>query len=143
MTKSTIWVILGFIVGLIIVVVYMAFFPKSAIKRAPESTLVDFVEVEGEPENEEEEITIKMSEYMYSPAVVTIDSGDSYNLKLKNFGFTNHNFVIDELDIYSTTVSPGKEEVISITVDEPGEYTFYCSISDHRDNGMEGVLIVK
>ena len=25
---------------------------------------------------------------------------------------------------------------------EPGEYTFYCSVDSHRDQGMEGTIVV-
>lgn len=41
----------------------------------------------------------------------------------------------------SDTVTAGKA---SVTADlEPGEYTFYCPVGDHRAQGMEGTLTVK
>lgn len=41
----------------------------------------------------------------------------------------------------SETVTGGETE---LTVDlEPGEYTFYCPVGQHRQNGMEGTLTVE
>jgi plastocyanin len=41
----------------------------------------------------------------------------------------------------SETITGGETE---LTVDlEPGEYTFYCPVGQHRENGMEGTLTVE
>jgi plastocyanin len=41
----------------------------------------------------------------------------------------------------SETVTGGETE---LTVDlEPGEYTYYCPVGQHRQNGMEGTLTVE
>jgi plastocyanin len=41
----------------------------------------------------------------------------------------------------SETVSGGKASVTAEL--EPGEYTFYCPVGNHRDGGMEGTLTVE
>ena len=41
----------------------------------------------------------------------------------------------------SETITGGETD---LTVDlEPGEYTFYCPVGQHRQNGMEGTLTVE
>ena len=41
----------------------------------------------------------------------------------------------------SETVTAGKTSVTAEL--EPGEYTFYCPVGNHRDGGMEGTLTVE
>ena len=89
------------------------------------------------------EVTVKMSEYMFSPSIISIDTHEDIVFNLKNLGFTTHSFVVEELGINSGVIPPGVSKTITFSTEEPGEYEFYCNIGSHRDNGMEGVLIVK
>jgi plastocyanin len=65
------------------------------------------------------------------------------------FEFTNqanipHDFKIekDGEDVGGTEVVTG--DTAEATVDlEAGEYTFYCPVGEHRQNGMEGTLTVE
>jgi plastocyanin len=50
---------------------------------------------------------------------------------------------LDELDAH---VAADADETATggfNTGDEPGTYTYYCSVAGHRDAGMEGELIVE
>jgi plastocyanin len=60
------------------------------------------------------------------------DSGLPHNVTVEGPGVDNEG---------TDTISEGST---SITLDlQPGEYTFYCSVDSHRDQGMEGTLVVK
>ena len=65
------------------------------------------------------------------------------------FAFTNqadipHDFKIekDGEDVGGTEVVTKSEEEVNVDL-EPGTYTFYCSVGDHREEGMEGELTVE
>jgi plastocyanin len=62
--------------------------------------------------------------------------------------FTNdtgfpHNVTIEGGSADGEATDTISEGDASLTVDlEAGEYTYYCSVDDHRDDGMEGTLVV-
>jgi plastocyanin len=144
MSKTTVWVLLGFILGIGVVAIYMVTNPRQSVKPTPVGTPVASEDVEEDVSDEDAyEVSIKMSEYNISPSIISIDAHKDTTFILKNLGFTTHNFVVEELDIYSGVIPPGESKTITFTAEEPGEYDFYCSIGNHRDNGMEGILIVK
>ena len=65
------------------------------------------------------------------------------------FAFTNqadvpHDFKIekDGEDVGGTEVITKSEEELNVAL-EAGTYTFYCSVGDHRADGMEGELTVE
>lgn len=143
MSKSVVWIVLGFIVGIGVVAVYMVSNPKQSVQTPTENS-DESEELDEEVKNEDAiEVTVKMSEYIISPSVISIEEDSDTTFVIKNLGFTTHNFVSEELGIYSGVIPPGESKTITVMADEPGEYDFYCSIGDHRNNGMEGVLIVK
>jgi plastocyanin len=55
-----------------------------------------------------------------------------------------HDFCLerDGEDVGCTDVISGDTDVLEADL-ESGEYTFYCSVSGHREGGMEGTLTVK
>ena len=53
-------------------------------------------------------------------------------------------FDSEELQGVVVGVGPGKTRVIAFPApEEPGEYSYYSSMSDHRDRGAEGTLVVR
>ena len=61
---------------------------------------------------------------------VAFSSGDQF-----------HDFVIDKVDGI-VEANAGDTETAGFRIDEPGDYTFYCSVPGHRQGGMEGTLTV-
>ena len=65
-------------------------------------------------------------------------------VELDNPSSTPHNVVIEgpDGDVGGTDVVTGDTTSADVEL-EPGDYVFYCSVSGHRDAGMEGDLTVE
>lgn len=90
----------------------------------------------------ETDYSITLSNFTFSEDVIEVKAGETIKVYLETTQGT-HDFVIDELNVQSTTLNTGASEVIEITApaDAAGkEFAFYCSIGKHRENGMEGIL---
>ena len=62
-----------------------------------------------------------------------------FTITITNNGNSEHDFVIDELDVNSGPIAAG--ESVTVTINAPaGDYTYYCSVPGHRPAGMEGTL---
>ena len=53
-----------------------------------------------------------------------------------------HDFTIDDIDVH-VAADGGETAEGGLRADEPGEYTFYCTVAGHREAGMEGTLVVE
>jgi uncharacterized cupredoxin-like copper-binding protein len=79
----------------------------------------------------------------YQAAAATAEAG-SLTLNSKNDSGTDHNIAVEGpgVDEQGPVVKGGKVSTVKVTL-KPGEYTFYCSVSGHREGGMLGKLTVK
>ncbi len=78
----------------------------------------------------------------WEPGELSAQAG-SVTVKLVNESDTPHAVEVEGngVEEESETVTGGETE---LTVDlEAGEYTFYCPVGQHRENGMEGTLTVE
>jgi plastocyanin len=81
-------------------------------------------------------------EISWDPGSLSASAG-SATIKLVNESDVPHAVEVEGngVEEESETVTGGETE---LTVDlEAGEYTFYCPVGDHRQNGMEGTLTVE
>lgn len=97
---------------------------------------------EVQPTGELKEFTVEGSEYMYSPASITVNKGDRVKVTFKNIGNIGHNFVIGDLGVSTRVIPSGSTDVVEFTADRTGTFAFYCSVSGHRPAGMEGQIII-
>lgn len=82
-------------------------------------------------------LTLKQVNYQFSPAKVTVASGDTITVSDTNPS-TPHTFTVQGTSI---DVSNDGRQSQAVTIDlKPGTYDFYCRI--HRSLGMTGTLIV-
>jgi plastocyanin len=79
----------------------------------------------------------------YQFAAATAKPG-KVRLESKNASSTPHDISIEGngLDEHGKVVQGGATSTVDVTL-KPGTYTFYCSVTGHRQAGMQGKLTVK
>jgi plastocyanin len=92
---------------------------------------------------EAREITVEGFSFGYTPSELTMEAGEKIKLTFVSLDMM-HDFIVEGTDIQTEIITGGNQTTIEFTApDEPGEYTFYCSVGNHRAQGMEGTLTVE
>jgi len=103
-------------------------------------------------------LDVTLSDYRYTPDVLTVPAGREITLQLKNEGFVSHMFIIfklgtdagekygpeDEQNIYwKFEIPPGKSATVTFTAPSvSGKYYVTCGLGGHHEAGMVGTLII-
>ena len=54
-----------------------------------------------------------------------------------------HDWVLDEFNAATGKVGAGAATFVEFVVDKKGTFEYYCSVGEHRANGMRGVFVVE
>jgi plastocyanin len=89
-------------------------------------------------------VEIKTSEGIsYDESSVEASAGE-VTIDYTNDSGLPHNVTLEGAGVDGDATDTITEGSTSLTVNlDPGEYTFFCSVDSHRDQGMEGTLVVK
>ena len=88
-------------------------------------------------------VELVATEFAFEPTDVSIDEAGETTFTVTNEGEFPHALELEGNGIEEGTEELAPGESASLTVDlEPGEYVLYCPVGDHRDQGMEGTLVV-
>lgn len=80
--------------------------------------------------------------FYYKPNELRVKKGQKVTINFKAVDLM-HDFVVDELSVKSDTIKGGESTTFEFTPDKAGTFEFYCSVGQHRANGMVGKLIVE
>ena len=86
-------------------------------------------------------VEVTAASLSFDPDEVTVEAGEDVAIVLTSDDML-HDFTIDELDAH-VAADRGETKEGGFTADEPGRYTYYCTVPGHRDAGMEGTLVVE
>ena len=90
-------------------------------------------------------IVVKLSEYKFDPSAITHAHG-SITFFLENNGTAAHDmFIYDSSGKQvqgSDLVQPGNDATFTVTIANPGAYSFKCTQPGHADSGMKGTLTI-
>lgn len=84
----------------------------------------------------------------YTPTTVRVPANSTVELTFVNDEqnpTVSHDLVVEGIEGASTSVlEPGEtSDPITFDVDAPMETKFFCSLGNHRENGMEGDFIIE
>ena len=106
---------------------------------AADEAMADQVEID---EDGVRVVEVEGGSFYYSPNEIRVKKNQPVRIVLNSVDMM-HDFVIDELDVRSEVIKGGTSTTVEFTPDQAGEFEFYCSVGQHRANGMVGTLIVE
>ena len=78
----------------------------------------------------------------YSMEEIRVPLGATVTINLTNSaGF--HDWVVDEFDAATEKIQAGGNTSVTFVADKQGAFEYYCSVGNHRAQGMVGTLIVE
>lgn len=80
--------------------------------------------------------------FRFDPVTITVKKGDQVKIIFESLDM-QHDLDIDEFDVNSPVIPAGESSEIEFTADQVGQFEYYCSVAQHRANGMAGTLIVE
>jgi uncharacterized cupredoxin-like copper-binding protein len=92
-----------------------------------------------------ETVDVTETEFKLDPANPTIDKTGEVVFRVANEGSIEHSLEVEgpsgesELE---KNVKPGESATLSVNLDKPGKYEWYCPVGNHRQQGMEGQVSV-
>ncbi|NWG05403.1 MAG: cupredoxin domain-containing protein [Chloroflexi bacterium] len=111
------------------------------------------------------DLTVEMNDFSYTPSSITVAAGELVEMKIKNIGQIEHDFVVERIDVSSVSTEgsgvgehhmggnheeydlhvstiAGETSVLKFIPNAPGIYKIFCSVDGHEAAGMIGELIV-
>lgn len=88
------------------------------------------------------EFTVVGTPFKFEPSTIRVKKGDTVKIIFRNDqGF--HDFVLDEFNVKTKQIQALNQETVEFTADTTGTFEYYCSVGNHRQQGMRGNLIVE
>lgn len=86
-------------------------------------------------------VEVDATSFAFDPDEITVTTGEDIAIVLTSDDLL-HDFTIDDIDVH-VAADRGETAEGGLRADEPGEYTYYCTVAGHREAGMEGTLVVE
>lgn len=127
------------LVLVLVVVLGGGYYMMKGQMPAPEPEPAAMVE-----KGEVKEFVLDSFEFGYDKKTITVKKGDTVTITLTNSGKMPHDWVVDEFTGAKTKqIKNGETDTITFVADTAGEFEYYCSVGQHRKQGMVGKLIVE
>lgn len=89
------------------------------------------------------EFTVEGGNFSFSVKEMKVKEGETVKVTFKNVEGM-HDWILDEFPNAKTKVlNKGESETVEFVANKKGTFEYYCSVGQHRANGMVGKLIVE
>lgn len=85
---------------------------------------------------------ISAQNFSFSVPEIRVKMGSKVKIVLTN-NEGMHNWTIDEFNAKTSTIQAGKSAEVEFIASKKGNFEYYCSVGNHRQQGMVGNLIVE
>ena len=89
------------------------------------------------------EFAVTASEFKFSVPEMRVKQGDTVRVALTNGGTMPHDWRVDEFNATTKTITKGQTDTVEFVANKKGTFEYYCSVGQHRANGMVGKLVVE
>jgi len=91
-----------------------------------------------------QQVMIRMSEFKFEPANVTVKANQPVQVTVRNMGTVAHDWVVQGLDEQiSARAEPGQSASAQFTPPRAGTFRIICAELGHEQAGMVGQLTVQ
>lgn len=89
-------------------------------------------------------IHVPQNQYMWYPAIITMEHGGELELEFSNDDVVTHAVYMPHVGNRQTMTLPVQQAGrLRVRLEQPGYYWFGCPISNHAGRGMLGLVLVK
>lgn len=86
-------------------------------------------------------VELSATNFSFGVEEIEVNVGDKLTLRITNDeGF--HDLLIDELGVDTGNIPEGDTVDVVVPTDQAGSFEYYCSVGNHRAQGMKGTLII-
>ena|SRR3989338_627527 len=86
--------------------------------------------------------TVTGTSFAFSMKEIKANNGDTVKIVFNN-AEGMHDWVIDEFNAKTVRIQAGQSATVTFVADKTGTFEYYCSVGNHRAQGMKGSLVVQ
>ncbi len=112
------------------------------------ASLFGFYTVSGVSAQSMQTIQVSEKEFSLTPNTFTVQMGQPVQITVTNNGAIQHNLALMPpsggvpKQLFATNLNPGESRTVQFTFTEAGDWTMFCPIPGHEQQGMKGVIHV-
>ena len=100
----------------------------------------------GASSGDNQTIRISEKEYTLNPSTITVAQAGTYTFEVTNDGQTTHALELEASgggdEAESGDIAPGETKTVELAIKAGQSYEMYCPIDGHRQQGMDGAIVL-